>query len=177
MANGVFKWRALGLLMSDLIRFKWDTLGVSSMIVLEAHDIPRVHHRDLLEHGFWEMQNMIVGSVWGRQTWPNGRLRRQKCVLAHKGESQWLVELNLFPYRSSAQRVIMQPGRNWATKSQNYLWQTGSSNFNFSGSMRHIWTPLRINHLQVSYEVVLEAHNTPRPKSGDLLVNRFCLDV
>jgi hypothetical protein len=68
---------------------------------------------------------------------------------------------------------IMRPGRNWATKEQTYLWQTGSSNFNCSGSMRQIWTPLRINHLQVSYEVVLEAHDIPRPKSGDLLVNRF----
>ena len=41
--------------------------------------------------------------------------------------------------------------------------------------MRQIWTPLRINHLQVSYEVGLEAHDIPRPKSGDLLVNRFWL--
>ena len=67
----------------------------------------------------------------------------------------------------------MRPGRNWATKSQNYLWQKGSSNLDCSGYMGQIWTPLRINHLQVSYEVVLEAHDIPRPKSGDLPMDRF----
>ena len=71
----------------------------------------------------------------------------------------------------------MRPGRNWATRSQNYLWQTGSSNLDCSGSMRHIWTPPRINHLQVSYEVVWEAHDISRPKSGDLLLNRFWFDA
>ena len=64
----------------------------------------------------------------------------------------------------------MRPGRNWATKEQTYLWQTGSSNFNCSGSMGQIWTPLRINQLQVSCEVVLEAHDIPRAHHGDLLM-------
>ena len=33
---------------------------------------------------------------------------------------------------------VMRPGRNWATKEQTYLWQTGSSSDTCSGSSRHI---------------------------------------
>ena len=41
------------------------TFGVSSMIVLEAHDNWRRGSGDLLEHRFWQMKNMIVDSIWG----------------------------------------------------------------------------------------------------------------
>jgi hypothetical protein len=36
----------------NMIRFLWDTIGVSSMIVLEAHDIPHPGSGDLLEDRF-----------------------------------------------------------------------------------------------------------------------------
>ena len=49
----------------------------------------------------------MIFMIRGRQARPNGRLRRLKSVLPHKGERQWLVELNCFLKWSSAQRVIM----------------------------------------------------------------------
>ena len=70
--------------------------------------------------------------------------------------------------------VMMRPGRNWATKEQNYLWQTGSSKDTCSGSMRHIWMKLRKDHQEVSSQVVLEAHDIPRAHHRYLLQDRFC---
>ena len=58
------------------------------------------------------------------------------------------------PNMSSAQRVIMRPKRNQATRKLTYLWQTGSSNAMCSGSMHYIRITLKNNHLQVSGKVV-----------------------
>ena len=122
-----------------LIQFLWDTLGVSSMIVLETHDNWWRGSGDLLADIFCIIADMAVVGVWSRSTQPNGRLIAQKSVIMHKGERQWLVEFNLLPNRSLAQRVIMRPGRNWATKEQTYLWQTGSSSDARSGCDQGSW--------------------------------------
>ena len=61
-----------------------------------------------------------------------------KVCASHKSEQQKRSELILLPSRSSAQRSIMQPRRKRATKEQNYVYQPGSSNLNYSGSTHQI---------------------------------------
>ena len=86
---------------------------------------------------------------------------------------EWLVELNLLPNRSSAQRVTMQQGRKRATNEQHYLWHTGSSSDACSGSYYQIIMLFGQNTPWLSSKVVLEAHDISRHGSGDLLKNRF----
>ena len=79
----------------------------------------------------------------------------------------------MLPNRSSAQRIIIGPGRKRATKEQTYLYQTGSSNLNCSGSTNQIVMRFSKNTIEVSRKVLLAAHDIPRRGSGDLLRNRF----
>ena len=85
----------------------------------------------------------------------------------------WLVELNLLPNRSSAQRVLMRPRRKRATQEQNYLVQVGSSSVTCSGSTSSNAIRFSGNHIQVSRNVVLEAHDIWRRGSGDMPKDRF----
>ena len=54
----------------------------------------------------------------------------------------------------------MRPGGNWATKGQNYVWQTGSSSDAWSGCELEILIRFLWDTLGVSSMIVLEAHDT-----------------
>ena len=58
---------------------------------------------------------------------------------------------------------VMRPGRNWATKEQNYVIQMRSSILNCSDSTSQIVIRFSGNHIQVSRKVVLEAHFLTSP--------------
>jgi hypothetical protein len=101
-----------------------------------------------------------------KQVWLAGALARINL---------WLVELNCFPNRSSAQRVIMRAGRKWATLGGKLYGEIVVWNGACSGCVHQIVMKLRINHLQVSRKVFLEAHDNWRRGSRDLLKDRFWL--
>ena len=54
---------------------------------------------------------------------------------------------------------VMRPGRKRATKEQTHVWQTGSSSDTCSGPTGEILIRFLKNHMQVSSQVVLEAHD------------------
>ena len=69
---------------------------------------------------------------------------------------------------------IMRPGRNWATKEQNYVWQTGSASDACSGCSYQSLIRLLWDTLGVSSMSVIEAHDIPRAHHGYLLHNTWC---
>ena len=69
----------------------------------------------------------------------------------------------MLPNRSSAQREKMRPGRNWATKEQTYIWQTGSSTATQPRARAHIQTCARTKRTHTRKHACTHPQKNPEP--------------
>ena len=72
-----------GSIYQIIMRFGWNTLGVSRKVVLEAHDIPRRGSGDPLMDRSGRMIDFLIFIIRGRQTRPRGPFRSKIAVLTH----------------------------------------------------------------------------------------------